>query len=171
MHIFINTQKLMLPTHFLLRILSLFILINLMLTTSCFARLSPPTLHPILLKGEECREKNQTTMGIQYCYQIEREEWDKELNKIYKKLLDEIQTPNTKEALKNAQRAWMAFRDQELEFLRHYYREREGTIWSIVAGRIIVNIVKDRVKELYETLESVDMAGDSSKNYIFEVPK
>lgn len=133
-----------------------------------YAGLPPSTLHPILIKVEECLKKNESTAGQDQCLQDELKDWDTELNKVYNQLMGTLTTQKVKDSLKTSQQAWLSFRDQEFAFLRAYYSQQDGTIWSIVAGKMLADIVKDRVKELYKTLESLDMAGDNSKNYSFE---
>lgn len=143
---------------------------SLVLLDSCYAGLPAPTLHPILVKVEDCLKKNESTAGQGQCLQEELKDWDTELNKVYTQLMGTLTPQKVKDSLKTSQQAWLSFRDKEFAFLRAYYNQQQGTIWSIVAGKALAAIVKDRVKELYETLESVDMSGDSSKNYTFEIP-
>jgi|GEM_PF-538053 len=143
---------------------------SLALLVPCHAGLPPATLHPILVKVEDCLKKNESTAGQNQCLQEELKDWDTELNKVYTQLMGTLTSQKIKDSLKASQQAWLTFRDKEFAFLRAYYSQQQGTIWSIVAGKALAAIVKDRVKELYETLESLDMSGDSSKNYTFENP-
>jgi uncharacterized protein YecT (DUF1311 family) len=142
------------------------------LAVSSLTLLAPchATLHPILVKAEDCLKKNESTTGQDRCLQEELKDWDVELNKVYTQLMGTLTSQKVKDSLKASQQAWLSFRDQEFAFLRAYYSQQRGTIWSIVTGKALAALVKDRVKELYEILESVDMSGGSSKNYTFERP-
>jgi len=145
---------------------SLCVLISII--SPCYAGLPSPALHPILVKAEDCLKKNESTAGMDQCLQEELKDWDTELNKVYNQLMGTLTTQKVKDSLKTYQLAWLSFRDQEFAFLRAYYSQQEGTVWAIVAGKMLADVVKDRVKELYKTLESLDISGDSSKNYLFE---
>ncbi len=105
--------------------------------------------HPIDIKREKCLEldSNQTTYGMMQCEAIAREEWDKEMNKYYKLLMETL-TMEEKEKLKIAQRQWLSFRDMELDFSGTMYYNMEGTMWRIVAAGRSCDIVKERALEL-----------------------
>ncbi|MEJ2117081.1 MAG: DUF1311 domain-containing protein, partial [Alphaproteobacteria bacterium] len=54
--------------------------------------------------------EGQTTLGMANCHRREASVWDKRLNAQYKELMATL-TPKAAKGLKNAQRAWIAFRN------------------------------------------------------------
>ena len=79
-------------------------------------------------------DAGSTTLGVGYCYNAAWEDWDKRLNETYAEAVrqardldaDNAEGPydlaSSEEALRTAQRAWIAFRDAACEY--------EGTRWS-----------------------------------------
>ncbi|MEZ9938258.1 lysozyme inhibitor LprI family protein, partial [Vibrio breoganii] len=53
--------------------------------------------------------------------------WDDELNRAYK-LLNGSADSN----LKRAQRSWLKFRDEQIQFYQSENSERQGTMWTAV---------------------------------------
>ena len=112
--------------------------------------------HPIDLKTEQCLsiDSNQSSFGMIDCIRTAMEEWDAELNKYYK-LLMEILTSDEQKKLRTAQRQWLDYRDKEFEFIETVFRNMEGTMWKIVEADSRNNIVRQRALELtsyYNTL-------------------
>lgn len=119
------------------------------LSVPIFGQNNQTAKHPIDIKREQCHEidSNQTTYGMMHCEAIAREEWDKEMNKYYKLLMDTL-TIEQKEKLKIAQRQWLDFRDRELDFSGTLYYNMQGTMWRVVAAGRSCDIVKERALEL-----------------------
>jgi len=112
--------------------------------------------HPIDLKIEQCLsiDSNQSTFGMINCIRTAMEEWDAELNKYYKLLMETLTTDEQKK-LRTAQRQWLEYRDKEFEFIETMHRNMEGTMWKIVEADSRNNIVRQRALELtsyYNTL-------------------
>ena len=107
--------------------------------------------HPIDITLEHCLEidSNQTTYGMIQCTAVAREEWDKEMNKFYKMLMDTLGSEE-KETLRKAQRHWLEYRDNEVAFAGSMYYNMQGTMWRVVAAGRICDIVKQRAVELKE---------------------
>jgi len=105
--------------------------------------------HPIDIKVEECLaiHSNQTTIGMIECIQTAMEEWDDELNKYYKLLMNNLDI-NEQEKLRDAQRQWLVFRDKEFEFIGTRYGKMEGTMFNIIEADSRNNIVRQRALEL-----------------------
>ena len=74
--------------------------------------------------------------------------WDKELNRIYSELLAALNEPD-KNRLKEAQRAWIKFREAEVEWLwSEAIFGQGGTIAPVIVSDIGRGFVKQRVCEL-----------------------
>ncbi len=120
-----------------------------LLTSFTFGQDSQTDKHPIDIKVEDCLAigSNQTTVGMIACIQIAMEEWDAELNKYYKLLMNNLDI-NEQDKLRDAQRQWLAFRDKEFEFIGTRYGKMEGTMFNIIEADSRNNIVKQRALEL-----------------------
>lgn len=81
------------------------------------------------------------------CETTAQKEWDDEMNKYYKLLMDTLSSEE-KEKLKIVQRKWIEYRDKELEFSWSMYDNMQGTMWRIVGAGRACNIVKQRALEL-----------------------
>jgi uncharacterized protein YecT (DUF1311 family) len=105
--------------------------------------------HPIDIRLENCLaiDSNQTTYGMMNCEVTARDEWDKEMNKYYKLLMDTLQK-DEKEKLKTAQISWLSYRDKEGDFSGTMYYNMQGTMWRITAAGRSCEIVRQRALEL-----------------------
>lgn len=67
--------------------------------------------HPIDAWLEKAIEKDSTNVGMRRATVQATEKWDREMNRVCKKLMAELK-PNQKAALVKSQKAWLAFRDE-----------------------------------------------------------
>jgi uncharacterized protein YecT (DUF1311 family) len=82
------------------------------------------------------------------CTKAAREAWDKALNKYYNLLKTNL-PKETFELLKESQKQWIKFRDNEFSFISKFYLDdKEGTMWHVVSENAKKEIVKDRAMEL-----------------------
>jgi uncharacterized protein YecT (DUF1311 family) len=79
----------------------------------------------------------------------EYERADAEMNKVYKKLLGSGDSVRGKR-LRAAQRAWIAFRDAEAEFVREDWKG--GTGQTAAVNSVLATLTRDRVRQLRERL-------------------
>ena len=105
--------------------------------------------YAIDIAEEKCLEKKDISNAEMCNCTIEaRESWDKELNKYYGLL----KTKLPKEAfdvLKESQKQWLIYRDNEFLFItKFYYEVKEGTMWYAIAQNQKMQIVKKRAIEL-----------------------
>ncbi len=142
---------------------SITVLFIIFLTVPIFGQNNQTDKHPIDIKREQCHEidSNQTTYGMMQCEAIAREEWDKEMNKYYKLLMDTL-TIEEKEKLKIAQRQWLNFRDMELDFSGTMYYNMQGTMWRVVAAGRACEIVKERALELKGYYDMLTFDGEEN---------
>lgn len=73
--------------------------------------------------------------------------WDDKLNQQYKKLMSRL-TPKEKSKLRKAQRAWLAFRDAETEFVRSPRISEGGTLQPVIVSDLGLQALKRRVCQL-----------------------
>lgn len=99
--------------------------------------------HPINFASVECEDKYSGYSGITSCRQLELQAWDAELNRVYKEYGG---SSNLK--LKLAQRAWIKYKEAQIEFLRETYLNRGGAIWPRVYLNHVISITRNQVKLL-----------------------
>lgn len=87
----------------------------------------------------------QSTAGMVQCLVTAYGAWDAALNEAYKDLMASLD-PGQKDALRESQRAWLAYRDAEQKFLRSLANAPGvGTIINITTNQAMVDLVKARV--------------------------
>ena len=79
------------------------------------------------------------------------EEWDKELNIVYQKIM-KIANPVTKNKLRNAQRAWIKFRDSEVEKSYYTNNPNVGSIGVLFSLNTAAKLTEERTVQLAEIL-------------------
>ncbi len=103
--------------------------------------------HPIDRAERRCQDVHSSTLGIKHCMSLALKAWDAELNRAYKAL-----GGSRNEKLKQAQRAWIKFRDAQFDYLREEYGNRDGTIWGIRFTEHVVNLTKTQANLLKSVL-------------------
>jgi len=96
---------------------------------------------------EACVDKTPSTSGMMSCAADAEAAWDKELNSAYRDLVRALKGP-TLEALKHAQRAWLAQRDKEFELQGAIRGELDGTMWGPMLADQRVTLIKQRAQQL-----------------------
>ncbi|QQZ28152.1 DUF1311 domain-containing protein [Thiothrix subterranea] len=104
------------------------------------------------LTTESCLTTNDSTAGMLECFSRAEKEWDTELNRVYKALQSELK-PAAQDALKQAQRAWMAQRDKEFELINAIHQQMDGTMWIAVMAGKRADVVKTRALALQDYLD------------------
>lgn len=108
----------------------------------------------------------QTQMEMTYCASVDYEDADADLNALWPdviaaaKLNDEYVAdmarergvPTTLEALRDAQRAWIRFRDAQCEF--EAYEVFGGTMQPMVGSLCLARLTRERITLLSQALES-----------------
>lgn len=98
---------------------------------------------PALAPGQSQQEMNAEAAAA-------FEKADKELNRAYAKVMG-VLDDESKQRLKVAQRAWVAFRDAEATF-RADAEARGGSMWPLVHEGIRARLTEARVNSLKELL-------------------
>ncbi|RWX03826.1 DUF1311 domain-containing protein [Flavobacterium cerinum] len=114
-----------------------------------FSQDKPYQQHAIDADLEQCHAvlENQTTAGMIECEYTARIAWDKEMNKYYK-LLMEVLKPVEKKQLRDSQRTWLEYRDNEMNFAATFYKNMDGTAWLVIHAGRLTAIVKQRALEM-----------------------
>ncbi|MGL5055973.1 MAG: lysozyme inhibitor LprI family protein, partial [Fusobacteriaceae bacterium] len=104
--------------------------ICLILSTISFAGVSEDydiELSILEKQYEEKLDNDYSTIGMLRAMEEYYSELDKVLNKSYKELMA-ILSDEDKIALRDSQRAWIKFRDEQIEFSAKLYSKKEGTL-------------------------------------------
>ncbi|QTR46732.1 DUF1311 domain-containing protein [Thiothrix litoralis] len=99
------------------------------------------------LSTESCLNTNDSTAGMLECFTRAEQEWDTELNRVYKALQSKLK-PAGQDALKQAQRAWITQRDKEFELINAIHGQMDGTMWIAVMASKRNDVVKARAEAL-----------------------
>lgn len=107
--------------------------------------------HPLEVAMDKCMEKDPSTAGVSNCAAEYKEKWDAELNRAYKELMGKL--PKDGQALlRDAQRAWIPWRDAEFGLLSAVYstiyNKGGGTMFVTFHAIADMEVVKDRALEL-----------------------
>jgi len=131
-------------------LIALFMILTFFLVQPVFAQKAE---HPIDKRLNECIAKDYTTAGMSNCTYETKKEWDTEMNKYYKLLL-EVLREEEKELLRQAQKAWLKFRDAEFEVIKTIY-PTDATVFSNIRSADSMAIVKDRALQLKAHYEMI----------------
>ena len=82
-------------------------------------------------------------------------EWDKELNIVYQKIM-KVADPVTKNKLRNAQRAWIKFRDSEVEKSYYTNNPNGGSIGVLFSLNTAAKLTEERTVQLAEMYDALD---------------
>ena len=99
--------------------------------------------HPIDMIGAACRNHARTTIDYKSCKDITLKAWDNELNRVYNSLGG---SKNIK--LRDAQRAWIKFRDRSVDFLNEVYLSRQGTIHYLYYMDDVIDLTRTQTLRL-----------------------
>ena len=83
------------------------------------------------------------------------EEWDKELNIVYQKIMKTV-NPVTKNKLRNAQRAWIKYRDSEIENSYYINNPDGGSMGVLFSLCTAAKLTEERTVQLAEMYDALD---------------
>mgnify|MGYP000861382073 CR=1 FL=1 len=83
------------------------------------------------------------------------EEWDKELNIVYQKIMKDADSV-TKNKLRNAQRAWIKFRDSEIENSYYTNNPNGGSMGILFSLNTAAKLTEERAVQLAEMYDALD---------------
>lgn len=106
-----------------------------------------------------CEAHASTQAVLNQCATDQLNEVDKELNRVYQAILSQYEEDHEfLEKLRKAQRAWLKFRDAELEarFPAEQKQAHYGSVYPMCAAHYLVQLTQERIKQLRKWLEGVD---------------
>ena len=98
---------------------------------------------------ESCIAADPSTAGMTNCTYGAYSLWDKELNITYKNLMSSLPSIE-QQALRIAQRQWVAFRDAEFKAIDALYKRKDGTMYIPMRVANRLEILKTRVLQLQD---------------------
>jgi uncharacterized protein YecT (DUF1311 family) len=108
---------------------------------------------------KECMETATTQLEHNQCATSHLKAVDDEMNRIYQAILSKHKADQEFLAkLRNAQRAWLAFRDAELE-ARFPFKDKQshyGSVYPMCSNMFLVQRTQERIKHLREWLDGVE---------------
>lgn len=128
----------------MLKLLLVFILawlIPTMVFSLEYERNAHPTWDYSAKQKEKCSKGGMREMNV--CLEKELEKTNAKLNKTYSRLMNALKNP---EPLKNAQRAWIKFRDLQCEF--EVPSTSEGSIVPYSRNSCLINLTVKRILDL-----------------------
>jgi uncharacterized protein YecT (DUF1311 family) len=98
----------------------------------------------------DCRNGSQ--MDLTQCADQDARQADTALNEVYRSLMVKLDAAN-QTRLRDAQRAWVAFRDKECVFRTGGGTGQEGTIWPMLMLKCDTELTTARTRELRAQLK------------------
>ncbi|WP_239025334.1 lysozyme inhibitor LprI family protein [Rhodoligotrophos defluvii] len=89
----------------------------------------------------------KTQADMNQCAAQAFEKADAELNRVFQQLLGKLEQDG-KGYARDAQRAWIAFRDKECVFRAGGPADQGGSIWPMIYAECRAELTEDRVKQL-----------------------
>jgi uncharacterized protein YecT (DUF1311 family) len=130
------------------------LILVIVLPTFCFGEESTAK-HRIDVWLQQQISKDPSTAGMRAATNQAREMWDAEMNKVYNRLMARL-SPEQQNALRESQRAWLAFRDAEGKAVSSIIASKDGTIWQLAATDQGMQLVRTRVLRLLSYEEDLN---------------
>lgn len=111
--------------------------------------------HAIDVWLDECLAKDPSTAGTLTCLGQAYAKWDAELNATYQKLFAKLPADG-QSALRESQRAWLKYRDQEFLFLDGLYGLMDGSMYQTMRAADRVDVVRKRALELSSYIDVLE---------------
>jgi len=122
----------------------------------CIALLASPLLAQeskdrIDLEMDAAMEENGSTAGMVEAITQAQSRWEEKLNATYKSLKQKMPADEFS-ALQQAQRAWISYRDKQIESFGITYGKMDGTMWIPIHAGAVMGLTKQRAQELENIL-------------------
>ena len=95
---------------------------------------------------QDCNRAN-TQLDLNQCAQANFESADRELNRVYQVALDQAGDEGSRRQLRESERAWLTFRDQECA-RQVGPRDQGGSIWPMNLASCLEEKTAQRIREL-----------------------
>ena len=113
-----------------------------------YATEQPKNSHPVDIKLSQCLNSDHAKSHQINCLGNAIDEWDKVLNKSYKKLISNL-NEEQKLTVRESQRQWIIYRDSQIKAINSMYDGTWGTA-SLSRMAAIMDLTKDKATELHE---------------------
>ncbi len=113
--------------------------------------------HPLEAADAACYDDAVTTLAMVECAAASYDRWDDELNRQYKRLTA-LLSPEEQQALRDAQRKWIAFRDAEFAFIAATHSRMQGSMYQPLHMEARKELVKARALQLASQVAVLDDA-------------
>lgn len=114
-----------------------------------------PGKHPVESKVDALLANPRCTLDETSGARMAAQLWDDELNRVYRELRSKLDASDAN-ALQDAQRRWIAWRDAEFGFTGSMYFRQPGSIFQPMSEHHKMNIVRSRAFDLQHWLEMQD---------------
>ena len=119
------------------------------------ARAQTPKEDRIDEEYHQCLLKDTSYANVSACSFAAYSKWDKEMNKTFNKFIGKLKKDKDKAAMKQSQKAWLAYRDAEFSSYNFMF-DRPGNRWSVLRQEGRIEIVRERTLQLRAYLEALD---------------
>jgi len=134
---------------------STFFAINLLLVGTTFLTVQAEDKHLIDAEMDAAIERNGSTGGQTEAMGAALKKWDALLNLSYKALKENLD-PAALKSLVESQRAWITWRDKELDFIQRYHKKLQGTMYVPMEAYRRMNLTRQRAIHLERMAEFVE---------------
>ena len=132
------------------QIRSVLTIVSLLAVAPCFAQQQDP----IDQAYQTCLQKDTSTANICACAFTAYGKWETEMNNAYKKLSKTLKTDKDKAALKQAQAAWLAYKEAEFTNYDHIFN-RPGGKWCGIRQDNRIEMIRARTLQLRAYTEAL----------------
>jgi len=105
------------------------------------------------IEYNECLNKDSSSANICNCAFVAYDKWNKEMDNAYKKILKNLKKEKDKNALKQAQAAWVVFKDAEFKAYDFMFNI-PGPNWCSLRQDGRIDVVRARTLQLRSYAES-----------------
>jgi uncharacterized protein YecT (DUF1311 family) len=109
------------------------------------------SLPALFAHGQDCASQ-PNTVAIEECQQKRYEKADRELNRVYGEIMKDL-SPEGQKKLKEAQRAWLKYRDSAYAFGVEFYKESRS-YGRVAFAEYKAAVVEKRILELKYIIQS-----------------
>ena len=134
----------------------LFALVTLLTISATRSHAQEVKQDPIDLEYYAAILKDTSVAGISTCSFTAYKKWEKEMNNAYDRLNRMLKKDKEKQALKQSQTAWKAYRDAEFTSYDHMFN-RPGSKWCFSRQDGRVDVVRARALQLRSYIEALKL--------------
>lgn len=115
---------------------------------------TPTTLEASEALKVDCTASNLSGIETQYCAHLASQNADERLNKNYQTLIQHIKRRDHRKLLRQSQKAWVKFRDNECNLRAAPHNTGAGTGFNTALNQCMTDITNKRIMELQELMKS-----------------